>query len=108
MKGRGEGQTRGRLERPGGFSLAELSTSQSIRSKWKASLEPSIPGFFFVDQYGRNVSPWHDVPLSLGYETFHFIVEIPKESSAKMEVATDEPHTPIKQDTRRKTSFLSI
>ncbi|KAL6317358.1 hypothetical protein AAG906_030111 [Vitis piasezkii] len=54
------------------------------------------------------VSPWHDVPLSLGYETFHFIVEIPKESSAKMEVATDEPHTPIKQDTRRKTLFLSL
>lgn len=32
---------------------------------------------------------------------FNFVVEIPKESSAKMEVATDEPYTPIKQDTKK-------
>ncbi|MGZ7383107.1 inorganic diphosphatase, partial [Streptococcus pyogenes] len=32
---------------------------------------------------------------------FNFIVEIPKESSAKLEVATDESFTPIKQDTKK-------
>ncbi|CAK9160416.1 unnamed protein product [Ilex paraguariensis] len=47
------------------------------------------------------VSPWHDIPLHLGDSAFSFIVEIPKESSAKMEVATDEPFTPIKQDTKK-------
>lgn len=47
------------------------------------------------------VSPWHDIPLHLGDGVFNFIVEIPKESSAKMEVATDEPFTPIKQDTKK-------
>nr|CAB3448004.1 unnamed protein product [Digitaria exilis] len=47
------------------------------------------------------VSPWHDVPLRAGDGVFHFIVEIPKESSAKMEVATDEAFTPIKQDTKK-------
>lgn len=47
------------------------------------------------------VSPWHDVPLRSGDGVFNFIVEIPKESSAKMEVATDEPNTPIKQDTKK-------
>lgn len=47
------------------------------------------------------ISPWHDIPLQLGDGVFNFIVEIPKESSAKMEVATDEPFTPIKQDTKK-------
>ncbi|XP_062022243.1 soluble inorganic pyrophosphatase 6, chloroplastic [Rosa rugosa] len=56
---------------------------------------------FLVDRSGQKVSPWHDVPLRSGDGAFHFIVEIPKESSAKMEVATDEPNTPIKQDTKK-------
>ncbi|CAI0393566.1 unnamed protein product [Linum tenue] len=56
---------------------------------------------FFVDHSGKKVSPWHDVPLQLGDGVYNFIVEIPKESSAKMEVATDEPFTPIKQDTKK-------
>lgn len=56
---------------------------------------------FFVDKSGKKVSPWHDIPLQLGTDVFNFIVEIPKESSAKMEVATDEPFTPIKQDTKK-------
>lgn len=47
------------------------------------------------------VSPWHDIPLHLGDGVFNFVVEIPKESSAKMEVATDEQFTPIKQDTKK-------
>lgn len=56
---------------------------------------------FFVDKSGKKVSPWHDIPLQLGTDVFNFIVEIPKESSAKMEVATDEPFTPIRQDTKK-------
>ncbi|KAL5538024.1 hypothetical protein UlMin_045578 [Ulmus minor] len=56
---------------------------------------------FFEDSSGKKVSPWHDIPLHLGDGVYNFIVEIPKESSAKMEVATDEPFTPIKQDTKK-------
>ncbi|CAL0300841.1 unnamed protein product [Lupinus luteus] len=56
---------------------------------------------FFHDQSGKKVSPWHDIPLQIGDGVFNFIVEIPKESSAKMEVATDEAFTPIKQDTKK-------
>ncbi|XP_020881298.1 soluble inorganic pyrophosphatase 6, chloroplastic-like [Arabidopsis lyrata subsp. lyrata] len=58
---------------------------------------------FFQDGSGKKlVSPWHDIPLHLGDGVFHFIVEIPKESRAKMEVATDEAFTPIKQDTKKR------
>ncbi|XP_010941987.1 soluble inorganic pyrophosphatase 6, chloroplastic isoform X1 [Elaeis guineensis] len=56
---------------------------------------------FFLDGSGKKISPWHDVPLHLGDGVFNFIVEIPKDTSAKMEVATDEPYTPIKQDTKK-------
>ncbi|KAL3581049.1 hypothetical protein D5086_018884 [Populus alba] len=49
----------------------------------------------------EEVSPWHGIPLHLGDGAFNYVVEIPKESSAKMEVATDEQFTPIKQDTKK-------
>ena len=34
------------------------------------------------------MSAWHDVPLEAGPGAYNFICEIPKESAAKMEVAT--------------------
>lgn len=37
---------------------------------------------------GKKVSPWHEIPLYAGDGQLHFICEIPKETSAKMEVAT--------------------
>eukprot|EP00879_Flechtneria_rotunda_P031139 GHRR01033991.1.p1 GENE.GHRR01033991.1~~GHRR01033991.1.p1 ORF type:complete len:217 (-),score=79.11 GHRR01033991.1:1339-1989(-) len=52
-------------------------------------------------QNDKVISCWHEIPLYAGEEELHFICEIPKETSAKMEVATDEPSTPIKQDTKK-------
>jgi len=56
---------------------------------------------FFKDSSSKVVSPWHDIPLKSGEGTFNFVCEIPKETSAKMEVATDEKSTPIKQDIKK-------
>ena len=56
---------------------------------------------FFQDESGAKVSPWHDVPLKNADGSMNFICEIPKETKAKMEVATDEKLTPIKQDTKK-------
>eukprot|EP00270_Netrium_digitus_P002636 TRINITY_DN129_c0_g1_i1.p1 TRINITY_DN129_c0_g1~~TRINITY_DN129_c0_g1_i1.p1 ORF type:complete len:361 (-),score=99.15 TRINITY_DN129_c0_g1_i1:204-1136(-) len=56
---------------------------------------------FITDASGSTISPWHDIPLEAGDGLLNFICEIPKESSAKFEVATDEPGTPIKQDTKK-------
>jgi hypothetical protein len=47
------------------------------------------------------VSAWHDVPLYAGNGAVNFLCEIPKETSAKMELATDEVRNPIKQDTKK-------
>lgn len=52
-------------------------------------------------QNGKHISCWHEIPLFAPSGNLHFICEIPKETSAKMEVATDEQATPIKQDTKK-------
>jgi len=48
------------------------------------------------------VSPWHDIPLYADEQNkiFNMIVEIPRWSNAKMEMATKEPMSPIKQDVK--------
>ena len=58
---------------------------------------------FLTDAAGKAVSPWHDVPLYADEAkgTVNFFCEIPKETSAKMECATDEKTNPIKQDTKK-------
>lgn len=67
----------------------------------------------FRDQRtGKDISPWHDIPLeavssggALG-KVFNFICEIPANTRAKMEIATNEPGNPIKQDVFKKTGKL--
>lgn len=48
----------------------------------------------------KTISPWHDIPLKSG-DLFNFINEIPKNSKAKMEVATKESSNPIAQDIKK-------
>jgi inorganic pyrophosphatase len=47
------------------------------------------------------VSPWHDIPLQNGDGTYNMVVEIPKMTKAKMEVATKEECNPIAQDIKK-------
>lgn len=42
----------------------------------------------FVEEQGSPVSVWHDIPLYAENGLVNMVVEIPKESSAKMEAAT--------------------
>ncbi|KAI3434910.1 hypothetical protein D9Q98_002964 [Chlorella vulgaris] len=84
---------------------AQLSTTM-VRASYAAetkgpadSLEFRI--FFKQQKDGAVVSPWHDIPLYAGDGLLNFVCEIPKESAAKMEVATDETSTPIKQDIKK-------
>jgi inorganic pyrophosphatase len=46
------------------------------------------------------ISPWHDVPLFNADGTLNMIVEIPKWSRRKFEIATREPLNPIKIDVK--------
>uniref|UniRef100_A0A0D6R1M7 inorganic diphosphatase n=1 Tax=Araucaria cunninghamii TaxID=56994 RepID=A0A0D6R1M7_ARACU len=83
-----------------GFTCRALYKPE-IQIKEEGTSETLEYRVFLLDKSGKKISPWHDIPLQLGDGVFNFIAEIPKESSAKMEVATEEPYTPIKQDTKK-------
>ncbi|XP_037069386.1 inorganic pyrophosphatase-like [Pollicipes pollicipes] len=57
--------------------------------------------------YYRNadgpISPFHDIPLYADAEkkVFNMVVEVPRWTNAKMEIATGERLNPIKQDTKK-------
>ncbi|XP_009473136.1 PREDICTED: inorganic pyrophosphatase 2, mitochondrial [Nipponia nippon] len=52
---------------------------------------------------GKYISPFHDIPLFAGSREvlFNMIVEVPRWTNAKMEIATEEPLNPIKQDVKK-------
>lgn len=51
---------------------------------------------------GKTISPWHDIPLEGSTPgTYNMVVEIPKMTKAKMEVATKEENNPIAQDMKK-------
>jgi inorganic pyrophosphatase len=54
----------------------------------------------FFQEGGNNISPWHDIPLKSG-EFFNAVIEIPKYTKAKMEIATKESGNPIAQDIKK-------
>lgn len=53
----------------------------------------------------KQISPWHDIPLyppgGKAKGEVHMVVEIPKWSRAKYEIATGEDFNPIKQDVKK-------
>ncbi|XP_071518796.1 uncharacterized protein Nurf-38 isoform X1 [Panulirus ornatus] len=57
--------------------------------------------------YYRNedgpISPFHDIPLfaNEGNKIFNMVVEVPRWTNAKMEIATKDPLNPIKQDIKK-------
>lgn len=57
---------------------------------------------FFYDSNGP-ISPFHDIPMFADKERriFNMIVEIPRWTNAKMEIATKESLNPIKQDVKK-------
>lgn len=58
--------------------------------------------FYRYKEY--NISPWHDIQLVSSVENgiplFHFLCEIPKGTSRKMEMNKTIPNNPIVQDTK--------
>lgn len=54
----------------------------------------------FHDENQKTISPWHDIPYKSG-DYYHFVNEIPKNTKAKMEVATKEKGNPIAQDIKK-------
>ncbi|XP_078269263.1 inorganic pyrophosphatase-like [Rhinoraja longicauda] len=58
---------------------------------------------YLKNSQGQIVSPFHDIPLwaSESQNVFNVVVEVPRWTNAKMEIATKEPLNPIKQDIKK-------
>nr|KAF6458252.1 inorganic pyrophosphatase 1 [Rousettus aegyptiacus] len=56
---------------------------------------------FIKNENGQYISPFHDIPIYADKDVFHMVVEVPRWSNAKMEIATKDPLNPIKQDVKK-------
>lgn len=58
---------------------------------------------FFKNAEGKYVSPFHDIPMYAdeSQNIFHVVVEVPRWTNAKLEIATKEPLNPVKQDVKK-------
>ncbi|CAK8674957.1 unnamed protein product [Clavelina lepadiformis] len=52
---------------------------------------------------GNYISPFHDIPCCAtdNPKTYNMVVEVPRWTNSKMEIATKEPLNPIKQDVKK-------
>lgn len=73
------------------YSTSEIgeSATESFRLQFKEESSGSV------------ISPWHDIPLMGEGGGYNMVVEIPKMTKAKMEVATKEESNPIAQDIKK-------
>ncbi|NWW01985.1 IPYR2 pyrophosphatase, partial [Oreocharis arfaki] len=93
-------------------AMSRYSTEQRGR--------PNSPDYrlYFKNADGKYISPFHDIPLFAGSKEdkeipakrskttgseilFNMIVEVPRWTNAKMEIATEEPLNPIKHDIKK-------
>ncbi|GLD62838.1 inorganic pyrophosphatase-like protein [Lates japonicus] len=58
---------------------------------------------FFKSSEGKYISPFHDIPIyaNEAENIFHAVVEVPRWTNAKMEIATKDPLNPLKQDVKK-------
>ncbi|CAM9458299.1 unnamed protein product [Ascophyllum nodosum] len=89
------------VSRNAGRSLQMAVVAEGFELKVRGE-ENTMDYRAFFYQGGKEISPWHDIPLKAeAPDTFNYVCEIPKYGLAKMEIATKEPLNPIAQDTKK-------
>jgi len=83
----------------GRFSSASVLHAYSTQTTGEAKTESFR--IQFKNEAGTHISPWHDIPLKGSKGGYNMVVEIPKMTKAKMEVATKEQLNPIAQDVKK-------
>lgn len=89
-------------------SLANDLSSLAVKTPYGTSDEGLTKTFEYrrflsAAADGKRLSYWHDVPMKAasGAGVVHAVIEITRKTKAKMEIATDEKGTPIKQDIKK-------
>ncbi|BFZ62009.1 Inorganic pyrophosphatase [Saitoella coloradoensis] len=77
-----------------------MSSEYSIRT---VGAPHTLEHRVFIEQNGKPVSPFHDIPLYANAEKtlVNMIVEVPRWTNAKMEISKEDYLNPIKQDTKK-------
>ncbi|KAI1303630.1 Inorganic pyrophosphatase [Halotydeus destructor] len=91
------------------FSFSEqFKTLSTLRPMAFSAEERGTPNgadyrVYFKNASGKPISPFHDIPLfsDEANRIYNMVVEIPRWTNAKMEIATGEPLNPIKQDEKK-------
>jgi hypothetical protein len=93
-------------------AVAVFETLQGLKSEpIEDRGAPDVP-FYFVDEFANPVSPWHDIPARQGFglsntralteapeeAAFNFVCEIPRGTTAKYEISTEQQYNPIRFD----------
>ena len=78
-------------------------TSQQYKTRAVGAANTLDYRVYLEDTDGNVISPFHDVPLFANESgtILNMIVEIPRWSNAKLEIATGDPLNPIKQDVKK-------
>ena len=58
--------------------------------------------------YIHTFSPFHDIPCHAGDKIYNMVVEVPRWTNAKMEIATKEKMNPIKQDVKKGKAIFVL
>lgn len=90
-------------------SITLKNLASKARSRMYSTVEKGFESgpdyrIFFKNNDGKIISPFHDIPLVASTDNgtlYNMIVEIPRWTNAKMEIATKEPFNPIKQDMKK-------
>ncbi|XP_061534459.1 inorganic pyrophosphatase 2, mitochondrial [Phycodurus eques] len=98
--------------------LNNLRKTMHYQTEARGSPNTTDYRIYFKNSDGSYISPFHDIPLIAEAEQdnglpakkvkrkesealFNMVVEVPRWSNAKMEIATKEPLNPIKQDVKK-------
>lgn len=84
------------------FSVQRLAAVQLHGLSTEQQGETATESFRLQFKDGdKTLSPWHDIDLKNEDGSYNMVVEIPKMTKAKMEVATKEENNPIAQDIKK-------
>lgn len=93
-----------RICRPTGNDKTKICFTQSklIHTVERGAQNSTSYKVFIKNDAGKVISPFHDIPLFADKKNmlYNMVVEIPRWSNAKMEIATKESLNPIIQDTK--------
>lgn len=86
----------------GAVALRSSVSTAEVRTEVRGKEGTESYRRYFLNGQGKEISPWHDLPLTTEAEGEYWMVtEIPKMTKPKMEIATKEPSNPIAQDIKK-------